>query len=38
MLERDFAQACEVTYHEYRDAPALRRIVMHVARLFSPIL
>jgi cardiolipin synthase len=38
MLERDFAQAWEVTYHEYRDAPALRRIVMHVARLFSPIL
>lgn len=38
MLERDFGEATEVTHHEYRDAPAARRIVMHVARLFSPIL
>jgi len=38
MLERDFEQAWEVDRSEYRDASALRQIVMHVARLFSPIL
>ena len=38
MLMRDFGESWEVTYHEYRNAPALRRIIMHVARLFSPIL
>jgi cardiolipin synthase len=38
MLEHDFREAWEVTHHEYRNAPALRRIAMHVARLFSPIL
>ncbi|WP_116135887.1 cardiolipin synthase [Trinickia diaoshuihuensis] len=38
MLERDFSEAWEVDRHEYRNAPALRRVVMHVARLFSPIL
>jgi cardiolipin synthase len=38
MLERDFSEAWEVDRNEYRNASALRRIVMHVARLFSPIL
>ena len=38
MLVHDFGQAWEVSRHEYRNASALRRIVMHVARLFSPIL
>ncbi|MGG1943267.1 cardiolipin synthase [Trinickia sp. NRRL B-1857] len=38
MLERDFGEAWEVDRNEYRNASALRRIVMHVARLFSPIL
>lgn len=38
MLERDFEQSWEVDRGEYRDASAVRRIVMHVARLFSPIL
>jgi cardiolipin synthase len=38
MLVRDFDEAREVDRGEYRDAPALRRIAMHVARLFSPIL
>jgi len=38
MLERDFEQAWEVDRSEYRNASALRRVTMHVARLFSPIL
>jgi cardiolipin synthase A/B len=38
MLANDFALADEVDQHEYRNAPALRRVIMHVARLFSPIL
>ena len=38
MLQRDFEQAWEVDRGEYRNASALRQIVMHVARLFSPIL
>lgn len=38
MLLRDFDDAYEVDRSEYRDAPAPRRILMHVARLFSPIL
>ena len=38
MLLRDFEQSYEVERSEYRDAPVLRRILMHVARLFSPIL
>ncbi len=38
MLQRDFEQSWEVDRGEYRDASAVRRIVMHVARLFSPIL
>lgn len=38
MLVRDFEAAYEVDRGEYRNAPALRRVIMHVARLFSPIL
>jgi cardiolipin synthase A/B len=38
MLMEDFAQAVEVTRDEYRKAPYLRRLAMHVARLFDPIL
>ena len=38
MLEADFAQAYEVDANEYRQSPAWRRIAMHVARLFAPIL
>ncbi len=38
MLAEDFALAYEVDRNEYREAPALRRVTMHVARLFSPIL
>ncbi|AOJ38367.1 cardiolipin synthase [Burkholderia lata] len=38
MLDADFAQAYEVDASEYRQSPAWRRIAMHVARLFAPIL
>src|ERR1700737_1159296 len=38
MLARDFGEAFEVDCSEYRKAPAWRRVAMHVARLFSPIL
>jgi len=38
MLLRDFAEAFEIDRGEYRNATALRRVVMHVARLFAPIL
>jgi cardiolipin synthase len=38
MLEADFARATPVDECEYRDAPYLRRVAMHVARLFDPIL
>ena len=38
MLTRDFAQSYEIDRNEYRQAPAFRRVTMHVARLFSPIL
>ncbi|KVQ44842.1 cardiolipin synthase [Burkholderia territorii] len=38
MLHADFAQAYEVDANEYRHSPAWRRIAMHVARLFAPIL
>ncbi|MEP7187135.1 MAG: cardiolipin synthase [Rhodanobacter sp.] len=38
MLSTDFGQALEVTTNEYRDAPYLRRVAMHVARLFDPVL
>ncbi|SIT42526.1 Cardiolipin synthase [Paraburkholderia piptadeniae] len=38
MLLRDFGESFEIDRSEYRNAPALRRVVMHVARLFAPIL
>jgi cardiolipin synthase len=38
MLLRDFAESFEIDRSEYRNAPALRRVLMHVARLFAPIL
>jgi cardiolipin synthase len=38
MLLRDFGESFEIDRNEYRHASALRRVVMHVARLFSPIL
>ncbi|MDQ6646458.1 MAG: cardiolipin synthase [Pseudomonadota bacterium] len=38
MLSTDFGKALEVTTDEYRDAPYLRRVAMHVARLFDPVL
>lgn len=38
MLRADFAQAIEVNAHDYAKAPYLRRLIMHVARLFDPVL
>lgn len=38
MLIDDFGKAIEITRDEYRKAPYLRRLAMHVARLFDPIL
>ncbi|MDE1184044.1 cardiolipin synthase [Paraburkholderia sp.] len=38
MLLRDFADSFEIDRNEYRKAPALRRVAMHVARLFAPVL
>jgi cardiolipin synthase len=38
MLAEDFDKAVEVTREEYRRAPYLRRLAMHVARLFDPVL
>jgi cardiolipin synthase len=38
MLLMDFQDAFEIDRNEYRRAPALRRVAMHVARLFSPVL
>ena len=38
MLIDDFGKAVEITRDEYRKAPYLRRLAMHVARLFDPIL
>ncbi|RFU45509.1 cardiolipin synthase [Paraburkholderia sp. DHOC27] len=38
MLQRDFAEAFEIDRNEYRHASAVRRVAMHVARLFAPIL
>ena len=38
MLIADFSKAIAVDESEYRDAPYLRRVVMHVARLFDPLL
>lgn len=38
MLLADFAESREIDRNEYRQASALKRVLMHVARLFSPIL
>ncbi|WP_230412899.1 cardiolipin synthase [Paraburkholderia antibiotica] len=38
MLLDDFAASLEINRDEYRKASAWRRMLMHVARLFSPIL
>jgi cardiolipin synthase len=38
MLTHDFAKALLVDKSEYLDAPYLRRVAMHVARLFDPLL
>lgn len=38
MLANDFSHARPITEREYRDAPYLRRVAMHVARLFDPLL
>jgi cardiolipin synthase len=38
MLTTDFGHAKAVDEREYRDAPYLRRVAMHVARLFDPLL
>ncbi|MGN8135340.1 cardiolipin synthase [Paraburkholderia sp. 22099] len=38
MLLEDFAESIEIDRNEYRHASALRRVLMHVARLFAPIL
>jgi cardiolipin synthase len=38
MLTADFAKALPVEKSEYLDAPYLRRVAMHVARLFDPLL
>lgn len=38
MLATDFSRAVAIDEREYRDAPYLRRVAMHVARLFDPLL
>lgn len=38
MLMRDFEETLEIDRSEYRAAPAFRKITMHLARLFAPIL
>lgn len=38
MLLVDFAHAYEIDGNDYRGAAFWRRMAMHVARLFSPIL
>jgi cardiolipin synthase len=38
MLGEDFSRALAITDREYHDAPYLRRVAMHVARLFDPLL
>jgi cardiolipin synthase len=38
MLETDFANADEVNPNDYRRLPYLRRVALHVARLFDPVL
>ena len=38
MLSADFGRAQAIDEREYRDAPYLRRVATHVARLFDPLL
>lgn len=38
MLGEDFSRALAITDREYHDSPYLRRVAMHVARLFDPLL
>ena len=38
MLTLDFSRAVAIDEREFRDAPYLRRVAMHVARLFDPLL
>lgn len=38
MLLADFSRSVEIDEGQYRKAPYLRRVAMHVARLFDPIL
>ena len=38
MLETDFSRSLAVDEREYLGAPYLRRVAMHVARLFDPLL
>jgi len=38
MLRTDFSRAVAIDEREYRDASYLRRVAMHVARLFDPLL
>jgi cardiolipin synthase len=38
MLERDFDDTFEIDRDEYRSAPVWRKVTMHIARLFAPIL
>lgn len=38
MLADDFAHAHEVSEAEYEKAPYMKRLAMHVARLFDPVL
>ncbi len=38
MLETDFSHSLAVDEREYLGAPYLRRVAMHVARLFDPLL
>jgi cardiolipin synthase len=38
MLERDFSHAVEVTPEDYAHVPYVKRVIMHVARLFDPVL
>ncbi|WP_144112550.1 cardiolipin synthase [Paraburkholderia sp. BCC1886] len=38
MLLNDFAESLEIDRNEYRQASAFKRVLMHLARLFAPIL
>ncbi|HXP01844.1 MAG TPA: phospholipase D-like domain-containing protein, partial [Luteibacter sp.] len=38
MLETDFTNSDEVNPNDYRRLPYFRRVALHVARLFDPVL